>query len=125
MGAAGGERVRQDAAVAGQRVDLRAGAHWHLRGGYAHQYYRIDALFSGNLGMANNATFLQGRRLRGQTYTNRADTLTFDAVGDYRIGGATVRLLLGAPLELVAPGHDLDTPPCALNVDLRAEFKYT
>jgi iron complex outermembrane receptor protein len=87
---------RSDTEAASAWVDVRAGDHWSLRGGYARQHYRIDALFSGNLGMANNATFLQGRRLRGQTYTNRADTLMFDAVGDYRIGGASVRLLLGA-----------------------------
>lgn len=87
---------RSDTEALSAWVDLRADAHWNLRAGYARQYYRVDALFSGNLGMANNTTFLQGRRLRGQTYTNRADTLSVDAVGDYRLGDASVRLLLGA-----------------------------
>jgi iron complex outermembrane receptor protein len=87
---------RSDTEALGAWVDTRAGDHWSLRAGVARQTYRVDALFSGNLGMANNATFLQGRRLRGQTYTNRADTLSVDAVGDYRLGGASLRLLLGA-----------------------------
>ena len=62
-------------------IDFKADEHWNLRGGYAKQHYSVDALFSGNLGMANNTTFLQGRRLRGQTYTNRGETLSVDAVG--------------------------------------------
>lgn len=77
-------------------LDLQAGERWNLRGGWSHQDYRVDALFSGNLGMANNATFLQGRRLRRQTYTNGGDTFSFDAVGHYAFDAASLRLLVGA-----------------------------
>jgi iron complex outermembrane receptor protein len=87
---------RSDTEALGAWVDMQADDHWNVRAGYARQDYSVDALFSGNLGMANNTTFLQGRRLRGQTYTNRADTLAVDAVGDYRVGGTSVRLLFGA-----------------------------
>ena len=76
-------------------LDLQAGDHWDLRAGYAHLEYEVDALFSGNLGMANNQTFLQGRRLRGQTYTNSGDTWQLDAVGRYRLKDISLRLLLG------------------------------
>ncbi|MEP6875193.1 MAG: TonB-dependent receptor [Burkholderiales bacterium] len=76
-------------------VDFRADEHWNLRGAYARQYYSIDALASGNLGMPNNATFLQGRRLRAQTYTNRGETVSVDAVGRFRLGAASLRVLLG------------------------------
>jgi len=76
-------------------VDFKAGNHWNLRAGYSHQEYEVDALFSGNLGMANNSTFLQGRRLRGQTYTNRGDTVQIEAAGEYEVGGTSLRLLLG------------------------------
>ena len=41
-------------------LDFKADDRWNLRAGYARQSYEIDALFSGNLGMANNATRLQG-----------------------------------------------------------------
>jgi iron complex outermembrane receptor protein len=77
-------------------IDFKAGEHWNLRTGYSHQDYKIDALFSGNLGMANNSTFLQGRRVRGQTYTNRDDTGEVQAVGKYTSDYASLRLLLGA-----------------------------
>jgi iron complex outermembrane receptor protein len=77
-------------------VDIQADEHWNLRGAYAKQYYSIDALFSGNLGMPNNTTFLQGRRLRVQTYTNRGETVSVDAVGRFRLGAASLRVLLGA-----------------------------
>jgi iron complex outermembrane receptor protein len=77
-------------------IDFKAGEHWNLRTGYSHQDYKVDALFSGNLGMANNSTFLQGRRVRGQTYTNRDDTGEVQAVGKYTSDYASLRLLLGA-----------------------------
>jgi iron complex outermembrane receptor protein len=76
-------------------IDLKAGDHWDLRAGYSHLDYEVDALFSGNLGMANNTTFLQGRRFRRQTYTNQDDTFQLDAVGRYRFDWARLRLLLG------------------------------
>lgn len=77
-------------------IDFKAGEHWNLRTGYSHQDYKIDALFSGNLGMANNSTFMQGRRVRGQTYTNRGDTGEVQAVGRYASDYVSLRLLLGA-----------------------------
>ncbi|MBN2706461.1 MAG: TonB-dependent receptor [Deltaproteobacteria bacterium] len=77
-------------------VDFKFDEHWYLRAGYAHQTYEIDALFSGNLGMANNSTLLQGRRLRGQTYTNAGDTFETHAVGKYDFGSTSLRLLFGA-----------------------------
>ncbi|MEJ2590958.1 MAG: TonB-dependent receptor [Candidatus Thiodiazotropha sp.] len=77
-------------------IDFKLDDHWNLRAGYAHQEYKIDALFSGNFGMANNTTLLQGRRLRGQTYTNRGDTVETHAVGKYDFGPTSLRLLLGA-----------------------------
>jgi len=52
-------------------------------------------VFSGNLGMTNNTTFLQGRRLR-QQYDNRDQTWSLDAVGKYRFAAASLHLLLGA-----------------------------
>jgi iron complex outermembrane receptor protein len=76
-------------------IDLKAGDHWDLRAGYSHLHYEVDALFSGNFGMANNTTFLQGRRFRYQVYTNRDDTVQLDAVGGYRFDWARLRLLLG------------------------------
>lgn len=77
-------------------LDFQADERWHLRGGYAKQHYKVDALFSGNLGMANNATFLQGRRLRAQTYTNWSESFSLDAVGRFRFGDTSLRMLLGA-----------------------------
>jgi iron complex outermembrane receptor protein len=76
-------------------IDFKAGDHWNLRTGFSHLEYEVDALFSGNLGMANNTTFLQGRRFRRTTYTNRDDTFQADAVGKYDYGWTTLRLLLG------------------------------
>lgn len=78
------------------RIDYELDDHWNLRAGYSHQAYKIDALFSGNFGMANNTTFLQGRRFRGQTYTNEGDTFEAHAVGKYDFGPTSLRLLLGA-----------------------------
>ncbi len=76
-------------------LDFKADDHWNLRVGYAHQKYEVDALFSGNFGMANNATTLQGRRVRGQTYTNWGDIYEAEAVGKYEFGPTSLRLLLG------------------------------
>ncbi|MCW5658262.1 MAG: TonB-dependent receptor [Burkholderiaceae bacterium] len=77
-------------------VDLQASERWNLRAAWARVDYSVDALFSGNFGMSNNSTFLQGRRLRRQTYINEGDTLSLDAVGRYRFEAASLRLLLGA-----------------------------
>ena len=77
-------------------IDFKVNDHWDLRAGFSHLDYEIDALFSGNFGMANNTTLLQGRRVRFQTYTNRDDTYEFEAVGKYTFSLASLRLLIGA-----------------------------
>ncbi|MDD2758958.1 MAG: TonB-dependent receptor, partial [Methylomonas sp.] len=77
-------------------IDFKADEHWDLRTGYSHLEYDTDMLFSGNLGMANNTTTLQGRRVRHQVYTNRDDTIELQGVGKYDLGFASLRLLLGA-----------------------------
>jgi iron complex outermembrane receptor protein len=77
-------------------LDYNLNDDWALRAGYSQQKYEIDALFSGNFGMANNTTRLQGRRLRGQTYTNWGDTFEVQAVGNYDFSPMSLRLLLGA-----------------------------
>jgi len=76
-------------------IDLKAGDHWNLRTAYSHEDYDIDALFSGNFGMPNNTTLLQGRRLRWQDYANRDDTVEAQGVGEYELGPASLRLLVG------------------------------
>jgi len=76
-------------------IDVRATDHWNVRTGYSHLEYNIDALASGNFGMANNGTFLQGRRLRHQIYYNRDDTVQTDAVGKYRFDWGGLSLLFG------------------------------
>lgn len=76
-------------------LNVKADDHWDLRGAYGHQDYQVDAVFSGNFGMANNATVLQGRRFRRQVYTNRDDTFEGEAVGKYRFDLASLRLLVG------------------------------
>jgi iron complex outermembrane receptor protein len=76
-------------------IDFKASDHWNLRTGYSHQNYSIDALATGNLGMANNTTLLQGRRVRRQIYTNRDDTGEIQAVGKYAFSRMSLRLLLG------------------------------
>lgn len=76
-------------------IDFKATDNWDLRAGYSRQIYSVDALFSGNLGMSNNTTFLQGRRLRRQVYRNYDNTYQIDAVGKYRIGKADLRFLMG------------------------------
>lgn len=77
-------------------IDFEADEHWNMRAGYSHLNYEIDALFSGNLGMANNTTLMQGRRLRRQIYTNRDSTWETQAVGKYRFEDTSLRLLFGA-----------------------------
>lgn len=76
-------------------IDLKAGNHWDVRAGYSHLAYEIDALFSGNFGMSDNTTFLQGRRFRRQVYSNRDDSFQVDAVGKYAFSRMSLRLLLG------------------------------
>jgi iron complex outermembrane receptor protein len=77
-------------------LDFKANDHWNLRAGYSHLKYEIDALFSGNLGMANNTTLMQGRRFKRTTYTNLDDSYEAQAVGKYVFGDTNLRLLLGA-----------------------------
>lgn len=76
-------------------IDFKADDHWNLRTGYSHLEYEVDALFSGNLGMANNQTLMQGRRVRKQTYTNRDDTVEIQSVGNYNFGWTSLHLLFG------------------------------
>jgi iron complex outermembrane receptor protein len=87
---------RSDTHALSAWLDLRADDHWNLRIGYSHQSNAIDALYTGNLGMANNTTRLQGRRVRRQIYTNLDDTFEAQVVGKYRPGPASLRLLFGA-----------------------------
>jgi iron complex outermembrane receptor protein len=89
---------RSDTSALSSWVDVNAGDHWNLRAGYSHLESTIDAVFSGNFGMANNTTTLQGRRFRRATYVNRSDTGEVQAVGTYRLAPVSVRLLLGAQL---------------------------
>jgi len=76
--------------------DFKAGDHWNLRAGFSHVDYEINALFSGNLGMANNTTLLQGRRFRQQTYSNGDNTGEAQAVGNYAFAHTSLHLLIGA-----------------------------
>ncbi len=76
-------------------IDVKASDNWNLRAGYSLQKYEIDALFSGNLGMSNNTTYLQGRRLRRQVYSNDDHTFKLDAAGKYDLGWTRLRLLIG------------------------------
>jgi iron complex outermembrane receptor protein len=76
-------------------IDLKADEHWSLRAGYSHQKYTVDMLFSGNGGMANNTTLLQGRRFRRQIYDNWDDSYEVQGIGKYQFGGTSLRLLLG------------------------------
>jgi Outer membrane receptor proteins, mostly Fe transport len=76
-------------------IDFRADSHWNIRGGYSYQDYKIDALASGNFGMSNNTTFMQGRRFRHQIYSNTDNTFQIDAAGKYKLGGANLMILLG------------------------------
>ncbi len=76
-------------------IDYKLGNHWDLRTAYSYQFYEVDMLFSGNLGLANNTTRLQGRRLREQTYSNEGNTYEAVATGKYQFSHASLRLLLG------------------------------
>jgi iron complex outermembrane receptor protein len=86
---------RSDTSTVSTWVDVAAGDHWNLRAGYSHLDSEIDMLFTGNLGMANNATLLQGRRVKRQTYWHAMDTCDANAVGTYALGGVSLRVLLG------------------------------
>ena len=79
-------------------LDFKVGDHWNIRAGYSHLDYKVDELFSGNLGMANNHTFLQGRRFREQAYTNYDHTYENEAVGKYQIGWMSLRMLIGGQI---------------------------
>jgi iron complex outermembrane receptor protein len=85
-------------------IDFKAGDHWNLRAAYSRQSYDVDALFSGNLGMANDTTLLQGRRFRGQTYTNQGNIYEAVATGKYSFDLASLRLLFGT--QYVDRGFD-------------------
>lgn len=76
-------------------LDFRVDDRWNLRVGNARQKYEVDAVFTGNLGMANNTTLQQGRRVRRQIYTNLNDTFETHAVGQYRFASSSLRLLIG------------------------------
>jgi iron complex outermembrane recepter protein len=76
-------------------IDFKISDNWNLRTGYSHLNYEIDAIFSGNLGMANNTTMLQGRRFRKQTYSNRDDNLEVQLGGKYTFELVNLRLLMG------------------------------
>jgi iron complex outermembrane receptor protein len=86
---------RSDTQALSAWVDFKANEHWNLRTGYSHQAYTVDAIASGNFGMANNATLLQGRRVRVQIDDNRDDTVEMQAVGRYQFDQTSLRLLLG------------------------------
>jgi len=77
-------------------LDVTVDDHWNIRTGYSRLRYDVGMLFTGNLSMVNNTTFLQGRRVRAQDYANQDDTWSLDAVARYRLGSASWRLLLGA-----------------------------
>lgn len=76
-------------------VDLAAGNNWDFRLSYSHLRFGIDAVATGNFGMANNATSMQGRRVRFQDYYNQGNTLELQGVGQYDLGAANLRLLVG------------------------------
>ncbi|HSW08895.1 TonB-dependent siderophore receptor [Aquabacterium sp.] len=90
-----GDYRRSDTSGLSAWADFRLDDRWNLRAAYSRQAYTVDSLFSGNLGMANNSTQLQGRRLRRQTYTNHDLTYEAQAVGKYEFGDTSLRLLLG------------------------------
>ncbi|MCX7173023.1 MAG: TonB-dependent receptor [Proteobacteria bacterium] len=76
-------------------IDFKADDHWNLRSSYSQQTYQVDAVFSGNFGMANNTTVMQGRRFRRTIYTNWDDTYEIQALGKYVFDHASLRLLVG------------------------------
>jgi iron complex outermembrane recepter protein len=77
-------------------IDFKADDHWNVRAAYSYLKYKVDEVFSGNLGMANNTTLLQGRRVKRTVYTNWDDTYEIQGVGKYDLDGVSLRLLLGA-----------------------------
>lgn len=77
-------------------ADFKANEHWDLRLGYSHLLNEIDALFTGNLGMSNNTTLEQGRRVRRQIYTWHDDSWEVQGVGNYQFDKASMKLLFGA-----------------------------
>lgn len=77
-------------------MDVTLTERWSLRTGYARQKYVTDAVFSGNFGMSTSDPFMQGRRFRGQIYTNQDHTFEVNASGSYLWSRVTLRLLLGA-----------------------------
>jgi iron complex outermembrane receptor protein len=79
-------------------IDFKADDHWNVRAGYGWEKYTVDMLETGNFGMANDATFLQGRRVKRTIYTNDDNTFEGEAVGKYNFHGVSLRLLLGAQL---------------------------
>jgi iron complex outermembrane receptor protein len=76
-------------------IDFKANDHWNLRTGFTILDYKINALFSGNFGMSSNSTYMQGRRLRFQIYSNTDNTFQVDAVGKYDFGWTKLRFLCG------------------------------
>jgi iron complex outermembrane receptor protein len=76
-------------------LDFKADDHWNLRTAWSHLKYKVDAAFSGNFGMADNTTLLQGRRFRRQVYTNWDDTYEAQGAGKYQFGDTSLRILLG------------------------------
>jgi iron complex outermembrane receptor protein len=77
-------------------IDVKANDHWSLRAGSSFYKQKIDLLFSGNGGMANNKTFMQGRRFRRQIYDNRDGTYEIQGTGKYKFDEISLRVLLGA-----------------------------
>ncbi len=77
-------------------IDIMLDEHWNLRTGFSQQDYEIDALATGNFGMSDNSTLLQGRRVRGQTYSNEGESYDVHAVGEYQFEHNSLRVLLGA-----------------------------
>jgi iron complex outermembrane recepter protein len=76
--------------------DYRIDDHWNVRLGFSHMDCAIDALFTGNYGLANNTTRLQGRRVRQQMYENRDNTGEVQGIAKYDLGAIDLRLLVGA-----------------------------
>lgn len=76
-------------------LDVKAGEHWDVRLGFAHDKNTVDQTFSGNLGMTNN-TYFQGRRWRWGVYENTTDIIEGQLTGKYELGPVTLRLLGGA-----------------------------
>jgi iron complex outermembrane receptor protein len=80
-------------------LNYKLNNQWDVRSGYSYLEYNVDALFTGNFGMANNTTFIQGRRVRFQNYGNRDQTFEVEALGKYKFDEMSLRLLLGGQLN--------------------------